>query len=73
MYFRCVIATRCRAVTSSARALASVRAAETLDISASAAGVNAEQSLARAKHPINMLLRDGANGFEPNVHKKMCR
>ena len=56
MYFRCVIATRCREVTSSARARASVHAAETLDISASAAGVNAEQSLARAKHPIDMLL-----------------
>ena len=39
------------------RALASVHAAETLDISATAAGVNAEQSLARAKHPINMLLK----------------
>ena len=38
------------------RGLASVHAAETLDISASAAGVNAGQSLARAKHPINMLL-----------------
>ena len=57
MYFRCVIATRCRAVTLSARALASVHAAETIDISASAAGLNAEQSLARAKHPINMLLK----------------
>ena len=40
-----------------ARALASVHAAETLDISASAAGVNAEQSLARATRAINMLLK----------------
>ena len=50
--FKCVSVARCRAVTSCARALASVLAAETLDLSASAAGVNAEQSLARAKHPI---------------------
>ena len=43
-------------MTSCARALASVPAAETLDISASSAGVNAEQSPARAKHPIKRLL-----------------
>ena len=46
--FNCVSVARCRAVTSSARAFASVHAAENLDISASAAGVNAEQSLTRS-------------------------
>ena len=52
----CVVARRCRAVTSCARTLASVRAAETLDISRSAAGVNAEQHVARPKHPIIRIL-----------------
>ena len=56
MYLSCVVARRCRAVTSCARVFASVLAAGSLDLSASAAGVNAEQSLTRAKHPIKRLL-----------------